>query len=185
MAPAIRQHEQLFLAVWPDSPIGPIGLARSEHGLCLTEFGDRDAIGTAAANWLRRYAPDSPEPVWAPEKLTREVEQLRQYFSGERSRFELELDLRGTPFQRIVWDELCRIPYGEVRSYKEVAAAACNAKAVRAVGGANNRNPVAIIVPCHRVVGADGTLVGYGGGLANKELLLKLEGISLGGAIRA
>lgn len=101
--------------------------------------------------------------------------QLDQYFNGERKRFDLPLDLRGTPFQLRVWRALEEIPYGQTRSYGQIARATGNEKAARAVGMANNRNPIAIIVPCHRVIGADGKLVGYGGGLDKKAYLLELE----------
>lgn len=102
--------------------------------------------------------------------------QLNEYFNGDRRQFDLPIDLCGTSFQKLVWQQLQTIPYGEVRSYKDVAQAMGAPKAVRAVGGANNRNPVSIIVPCHRVVGSNGSLVGYGGGLEVKEYLLRLEG---------
>jgi methylated-DNA-[protein]-cysteine S-methyltransferase len=105
--------------------------------------------------------------------------QLHQYFRGERSRFDVKLDLKGTPFQVKVWQALSQIPYGSVCSYKDIGQAVESTKAVRAVGGANNRNPVPIIVPCHRVIGANGLLVGYGGGLHIKTYLLQLEGYSI------
>ena len=101
--------------------------------------------------------------------------QLDDYFAGRRREFDLPLDLRGTEFQKRVWAELMRIPYGETRSYQDVAAAIGNVKATRAVGAANNRNPVVIIIPCHRVVGKGGALTGYAGGLEKKGFLLKLE----------
>ena len=113
--------------------------------------------------------------------LAEAVRQLRAYFQGELRRFELPLDLAGTAFQRRAWLELTRIPYGETRSYLEMARAIGAPKAVRAVGAANGANPVAIVVPCHRVIGAGGNLVGYGGGLALKRRLLELEGALLGG----
>jgi len=102
-------------------------------------------------------------------------EQLREYFAGRRKRFSLPLHPSGTAFQRLVWKALETIPYGETRSYGEIAAAVGNPKASRAVGMANNRNPISIIVPCHRVIGSTGKLVGYGGGLEKKEFLLELE----------
>ena len=105
--------------------------------------------------------------------------QLSEYLKGERQMFDLPLNPRGTDFQKRVWRALCDIPYGETRSYKQIAEAICNPKAVRAVGMANNRNPITIVVPCHRVIGADGKLVGYGGGLEMKEFLLRLESCSL------
>ncbi len=101
--------------------------------------------------------------------------QVMEYFSGRRTNFDLPLDLQGTVFQKSVWQALCEIPFGERRSYKEIATMVGNPKASRAVGMANNRNPIAIIVPCHRVVGADGSLVGYAGGLDLKKRLLELE----------
>ena len=105
--------------------------------------------------------------------------QLSEYLKGERRKFDLPLKPRGTDFQKRVWRALCDIPYGETRSYKQIAEAIGNPKAVRAVGMANNRNPITIVVPCHRVIGADGKLVGYGGGLEMKEFLLRLESCSL------
>ena len=101
--------------------------------------------------------------------------QLEEYFKGQRKHFELPLEMRGTAFQKKVWQALTEIPYGETRSYKALAEAIGSPKAVRAVGGANHRNPLMIIVPCHRVIGANGALVGYGGGLALKSALLELE----------
>ena len=105
--------------------------------------------------------------------------QLSEYLKGERQMFDFPLNPRGTDFQKRVWRALCDIPYGETRSYKQIAEAIGSPKAVRAVGMANNRNPITIVVPCHRVIGADGKLVGYGGGLEMKEFLLRLESCSL------
>ena len=103
------------------------------------------------------------------------LDQLEEYFHGERTCFGVPLDLVGTPFRLSVWQELLRIPFGQTLSYGELARKIGNAKASRAVGGANHHNPVAIIVPCHRVIGADGSLVGYGGGLDKKVWLLEHE----------
>lgn len=103
--------------------------------------------------------------------------QLSEYIEGQRKQFDLPLDPKGTEFQRKVWKELTKIPYGETRSYKEVAIAIGNEKASRAVGMANNKNPIPIVIPCHRVVGSNKKLVGYAGGLDLKEKLLSLEGI--------
>jgi len=107
--------------------------------------------------------------------LERAVAQLRAYFAGGLREFDLPLDMQGTGFQKRVWEELCRIPYGETRSYGFIAQTIGAPKAVRAVGAANGRNPIPIVVPCHRVIGADGSLTGYGGGLPLKRLLLDLE----------
>lgn len=101
--------------------------------------------------------------------------QLSEYLKGERKMFDLPLQMKGTDFQQRVWNALLEIPYGETRSYKQIAEAIGNPKAVRAVGMANNRNPLLIVVPCHRVIGADGKLVGYGAGIEKKEFLLRLE----------
>jgi O-6-methylguanine DNA methyltransferase len=103
------------------------------------------------------------------------VLQLQEYFRGERKQFQMTLDLRGTPFQQRVWKALREIPYGETRSYGEIAVAVGNPHAVRAVGQANGKNPIPIIVPCHRVIQSDGKLGGFGGGLDLKEILLALE----------
>lgn len=102
--------------------------------------------------------------------------QLSEYFQGRRQRFDLPLAPRGTPFQQAVWQALRDIPYGELRSYRDVAEALHNPRAVRAVGAANARNPIPIVVPCHRVIGSDGSLTGFAGGLAMKRALLELEG---------
>ncbi len=110
------------------------------------------------------------------ELTDRAYEQLLEYFEGKRKNFDLPYKLLGTDFQMGVWKALCDIPYGETRSYKEIAIAVGNEKASRAVGMANNKNPITVIVPCHRVVGASGKLVGYAGGLTMKEFLIKMEG---------
>lgn len=107
--------------------------------------------------------------------LRQAADQLQAYFAGELQSFDLPLDLQGTPFQKLVWEELRHIPYGETRSYSFVANHIGAPKAVRAVGAANGRNPIPIVVPCHRVIGAAGSLVGYGGGLPLKRFLLDLE----------
>ena len=101
--------------------------------------------------------------------------QLKEYFEGRRKKFDLPLDLKGTEFQKRVWQGLLEIPWGETRSYSDIAAAAGNARAVRAVGMANHVNPAVIVVPCHRVIGKNGSLTGYGGGLERKQFLLNLE----------
>jgi methylated-DNA-[protein]-cysteine S-methyltransferase len=151
-----------------ESPIGPLTLAAGEAGLSGLYFPGR--------------APALvPERSGRSPALADAVEQLEEYFAGERQRFELRLDLRGTPFQRSVWDELLSIPYGETISYKRLAERLGRLDRVRAVGGAVGRTPVPIIVPCHRAVGSDGSLTGYGGGLQRKQALLDLEGRVAGG----
>lgn len=106
--------------------------------------------------------------------------QLREYFNGERKKFDLPIKWSGTDFQNAVWKALTKIPYGETSSYSQLAEAVKNPKAVRAVGMTNGRNPIAIVVPCHRVIGKNGSLTGFGGGLKNKEILLKLENTRFG-----
>ncbi|WP_248929744.1 methylated-DNA--[protein]-cysteine S-methyltransferase [Paenibacillus hamazuiensis] len=157
------------------SPIGPLVLAATDSGLCNIEFGAYKERQSRLQSWSARWFGD--EALWQhnPPALADAVRQLEQYFAGERRSFELKLDMRGTPFQLKVWSELCRIPYGETRSYKQIAEGIGNVKAVRAIGGANHNNPVAIVVPCHRVIGAGGDMVGYGGGLPIKTFLLELE----------
>ncbi len=134
------------------------------------------------------HLPDGGRPTTAPNGHRRDDDafadaraQLTEYFEGARTTFELSLDPKGTPFQLRVWDALRRIPYAATASYGEVAAAIGSPSASRAVGLANGRNPIAIIIPCHRVIGADGSLVGYGGGLDRKRRLLELEGRGLAG----
>lgn len=161
-----------------DSPAGPLLLCASRKGLCHIEFGrPEDALPKLRA-WAKRHYGADADFAEAPQDavLQEAAAQLSQYFAGTRREFALELDLRGTPFQRKVWLALAAIPFGETRSYKEIAAAVQAPKAVRAVGGANNRNPLPFVVPCHRVIGADGQLVGYGGGLHIKRYLLRHEG---------
>lgn len=150
-----------------DSPVGPLTLVAegdSLTGLYMTDQRHRPAEETFGG-------PADPEdPPFAAA-----IGQLKAYFAGERTDFDLPLRLSGTPFQRRVWQELRQIPYGETISYGELAERVGNPAASRAVGMANGRNPVGIIVPCHRVVGANGSLTGYGGGLGRKEQLLALE----------
>jgi methylated-DNA-[protein]-cysteine S-methyltransferase len=130
---------------------------------------------------VERAADAESDPEWLIESRR----QLTEYFAGTRCHFELRLDPRGTPFQQQVWAALCAIPYGETTSYGELARRIGNPRAVRAVGLANGSNPLPIIVPCHRVIGADGTLTGYGGGLDIKQQLLDLERRVVGRSIRA
>ena len=125
-------------------------------------------------------------PVFSDSKKENEIEretdyirrtylQLKEYLSGKRKSFDIEIEMIGTEFQKKVWKELLNIPYGETRSYKDIATVIGNEKACRAVGNANNKNPIAIIVPCHRVVGSNGSMTGYAGGIDIKEKLLKIE----------
>lgn len=145
------------------SPLGEIVIARQERGLTHVAFLPHAGLPLAA--WRRDDAA-----------VAEAVGQLTAYFAGERREFDLPLAPQGTPFQLRVWAALPTIPYGQTISYGELARQLGDGKAVRAVGAANGRNPIAIIIPCHRVIGSDGSLTGYGGGLERKEALLSLEG---------
>ena len=145
-----------------ESPLGTLTLSATDRGLSGLHFRGRTG-GLSEAD--RDSAPFAAATL-----------QLDQYFAGARREFDLELDQStGTPFQRAVWRELRRVPYGETVSYGELARRIGRLDRIRAVGGANARNPLSIVVPCHRVVGADGRLTGYGGGLERKRALLDLE----------
>ncbi len=149
------------------SPVGRLTLAGTDRGLAavLWEDDDRGRVRLGA------LAEDLRHPI-----LNAAEEQLQEYFAGKRKKFTVKLDPAGTEFQNQVWNALRTIPFGETRSYSQIATQIRNRKAVRAVGAANGRNPLSIIVPCHRVIGADGTLTGFAGGLAVKAQLLALEG---------
>ncbi|SDE63456.1 methylated-DNA-[protein]-cysteine S-methyltransferase [Paenibacillus sp. UNCCL117] len=163
-----------------DSPIGPLVLAVYDGAVCQVEFGRFDAGRERLQKWSDRWF-GTRSWVRAPEAVSEARAELEDYFRGERTLFAVPLDLRGTPFQVKVWEALRTIPYSQVCSYKDIASLVGSPKAVRAVGGANNRNPVPIIVPCHRVIGAAGAMVGYGGGLEIKTYLLRHEGYPSGG----
>lgn len=159
MSMKMKQHTVI------DSPYGP-----------LTLVADADGVLCGLYMTGQRHRP--PEETFGDRDDTLFAEaqdQLKAYFAGELKDFSLELRLNGTPFQQSVWDQLRRIPYGETRSYGELADALGNRGASRAVGLANGRNPIGIIVPCHRVIGAGGSLTGYGGGLDRKQRLLDFE----------
>jgi methylated-DNA-[protein]-cysteine S-methyltransferase len=141
-----------------DSPIDPLGVAVDDVGVCAIRFGGAPAAG---------FPSSFEHPA---------VDWLRRYFDGEPADFHLPVSLaRGTDFERAVWTALAAIPYGEMRTYGQIAADVGEPDAARAVGTACNRNPLPVVVPCHRVVGAGGKLVGFGGGLRRKKLLLELE----------
>jgi methylated-DNA-[protein]-cysteine S-methyltransferase len=137
-----------------------IGIAEENNAITGVYFG-----ANVPAGFIKAQTP----------LIKKAAAQLEEYFSGKRKKFSLPLDMRGTEFQMDVWRALQNIPYGETRSYKEIAEQVNRPKAVRAVGMANHRNPISIIVPCHRVIGRDGSLTGYGGGLPLKRYLLELE----------
>jgi methylated-DNA-[protein]-cysteine S-methyltransferase len=151
--------EQSMVYTWMESPVGRLLLAADEKGLRQLLFRGK------------------PEKGWRedPEALAEPVRQLRAYFAGELHDFDVPLAPEGTPFQLRVWRELRNIPYGQTISYGELARRIGSPNGSRAVGLANGANPISIVVPCHRVIGSNGKLTGYGGGLENKELLLALE----------
>lgn len=153
-------REEKAVALCMDSPIGRLMIV--QQGEAVKEILFEEKITDAV-------------PIRSTELLLCAQRQLNEYFSGSRKVFSLPLALTGTPFQRKVWQQLTQIPYGEVRSYGQIAQAVGNPKACRAVGAANHCNPIPILVPCHRVVGANGSLTGYAGGLWRKNLLLQLE----------
>lgn len=147
-----------------DTPIGELLLAGDDAALAMIGFPEGK---------MRR----EPEPDWIynEKPFGEAIRQLAEYFAGERQEFDLPLRLNGTEFQLLVLEELRRIPYGQTTSYGDIAARIGRPRAVRAVGAANGRNPIPIVVPCHRVIGAGGDLTGFGGGLDTKEALLRLE----------
>jgi methylated-DNA-[protein]-cysteine S-methyltransferase len=148
------------------SPVGPLLVAATKNGLRCVQF-HRGELPAAAKDelWI-----ESREQVRAYQQ------QIEAYFRGELRHFDCRLDLAGTSFQKDCWRALLRIPYGQTRTYAEIAREIGRPRAFRAVGQANHDNPIAIVIPCHRVLGANGTLTGYGGGLSTKEKLLRLEG---------
>ncbi len=155
-----------------DSPIGSCRVASTAAGLAYVELPHSD--GRGLDGWLRRCAPGADvRDAFAPNRSA--ISQLLEYLEGKRTAFDVVLDLRGTPFQKRVWAALLEIPYGDTRSYQEIARSVGSPRAVRAVGAANGANPVSLVVPCHRVIASDGTLSGYGGGLELKARLLAME----------
>jgi O-6-methylguanine DNA methyltransferase len=181
-------HSTMF-----SSPVGPLFLAASEKGLVALEFDARlPGQQTIRPNPRdlrseRRSEKEKNPAIQFEEsesKLRPYVRELEEYFAGRRREFNFALDLRGTEFQLACWQALVAIPYGETRSYADIARLVSRPQGFRAVGMANNRNPIAIVVPCHRVIASDGTLCGYGGGLDIKRKLLELEG-ALSGTLAA
>jgi methylated-DNA-[protein]-cysteine S-methyltransferase len=159
----MKQHVYKMM----DSPVGRLTLVASDDGLAgiLWENDRPDRV------WLNMDAKDDTHPT-----LLETERQLAEYFAGRRKTFALRLDLAGTPFQCRVWNALLTIPFGETRSYAQIAKQIGSPAAVRAVGAANGRNPISIVAPCHRVIGSTGKLTGFAGGLGVKARLLALEG---------
>jgi methylated-DNA-[protein]-cysteine S-methyltransferase len=156
------------------SPFGVWNILASTPGICWV--GTPGAGKEEGVSWLKRRIPvDERISTEEIEPLRQAMDEMKRYFAGEPITFACPLDLHGTPFQRDDWNALLQIPYGETRSYQEIARTIGRPQAIRAVGAANGANPVALIVPCHRVIGSDGKLTGYGGGLPVKAGLLALE----------
>lgn len=149
-----------------DSPVDPLLLAADEHGLRLIEFNTPRHPMAQIADWR-----EGDNAILQAARM-----QLEEYFAGTRTSFELPLAPHGTVFQKEVWHALADIPYGQTISYAQLAQRVGKPSAMRAVGAANGRNPLPIVLPCHRVIGADGSLTGFGGGLPTKQFLLELEG---------
>ncbi len=156
-----------------DTPLGKMRIGATDEGVCLFDFQYRKSIDAIMAR-IERLAGDKFSEGEHPHFQLLES-QIGEYFSGERKDFDVQLHLLGTPFQKSVWMGLVQIPYGDTRSYKQQSIFLGNEKAIRAVAGANGENGIAIIVPCHRVIGDNGSLVGYGGGLQRKKWLLEHE----------
>jgi methylated-DNA-[protein]-cysteine S-methyltransferase len=152
--------------MYMDSPVGALKLVAHDQALVAVMWDNEDHKRVRLAELIE----DRQHPM-----LLRVKKQLEEYFAGQRQQFDLPLDFQGTDFQQQVWQALLTIPYGEKRSYKDIAVQIGNEKAVRAVGAANGRNPISIIAPCHRVIGSSGALVGFAGGLDKKQILLSLE----------
>ncbi|MCH7338000.1 methylated-DNA--[protein]-cysteine S-methyltransferase [Acinetobacter higginsii] len=152
--------------MYMDSPVGALKLVAHDQALVAVMWDNEDHKRVR----LSELIEDRQHPM-----LHRVKQQLEQYFAGQRQQFDLPLDFQGTAFQQQVWQALLTIPYGETRSYKDIAIQLGNEKAVRAVGAANGKNPISIIAPCHRVIGSSGALVGFAGGLDKKQILLSLE----------
>jgi AraC family transcriptional regulator of adaptative response/methylated-DNA-[protein]-cysteine methyltransferase len=172
-APSAAVAGEAVALAWIASPVGPLIAGATDAGLCFLEFSDRRMLEAQLGTLRRRF--EAPLVPGHHRWLGVLRSQLDEYFAGQRHRFDLPLVIRGTPFQEQVWRALLEIPCGETRSYRDIAERIGHAGATRAVGTANGANRIAIVIPCHRVVNADGRLGGYGGGLWRKQFLLDLE----------
>ena len=172
-APGKTRSEELITVDWVESPLGPLVLGSSSKGICLLEFTDRRMLEAQFETMRRKFqCPVAPGSNSLTEQLKQE---LSEYFDGKRKQFDLPLHAPGTPFEEKVWNQLQAIPYGQTLSYMDMAREIGEPAAIRAVGRANGKNRIAIVIPCHRVVNKDGKLGGYGGGLWRKQYLLNLE----------
>jgi len=175
MRQAVRDRDVdcMFLS-WLRSPLGQLVAGATAEGVCLLEFADRDLLEAELAAVGRVF--DVPLVEGSNDHLARLQVELAGYFEGSVHRFTVPLVYPGTPFQRRVWQQLLAIPYGQRRTYEQIALAVGKPRAARAVGQANGLNRMAILIPCHRLVNKNGQLAGYGGGLWRKQFLLDLEG---------
>ena len=173
VSPSQSKNMQAIYTTRFETPLGPMVAAATSEGICLLEFTDRRMLETEWKDLCKRmdaYIIQGESPYFGPLK-----KQLDEYFTGARKEFDLPLNAPGSEFQQAVWKELQRIPYGTTRSYMQQAKALKKPEAIRAIAHANGMNRIAIIIPCHRVIGSDGSLTGYGGGLWRKKWLLDLE----------
>jgi AraC family transcriptional regulator of adaptative response/methylated-DNA-[protein]-cysteine methyltransferase len=170
---AAERERNVIHLDWLQTPLGPLLLGATDRAVCLLEFSSPRRIERQVASLGRAF--DAQLVPGTNEALATLRGQLGEYFAGTRREFDVPLDHRGTPFQRRVWQALLEIPYGETRSYLDIARRVGDAQASRAVGTANGSNRIAIVIPCHRVVNSNGALGGYGGGLSCKRFLLDIE----------
>ncbi len=172
-SPSDRKTKNFIYLQRFSTPLGPMYVACTEQGICLLEFTDRRMLESEFADLQKRL--QAQIIVSNHNHIRQCLIEIDQYFEGTRTQFEVALDTPGTAFQNTVWEALRKIPLGQTRSYQDLALFINNPKAVRAVARANGMNRISIIIPCHRVIGSDGALTGYGGGLARKEWLLRHE----------
>lgn len=157
-----------------DSEVGPLVAVKSNAGLCNLQFGAWPTVQSRLISWTRRWY-HLPNLTIQEQAFADERKELEQYLQGKREHFTFRIDLQGTSFQLQVWHALTQIPYGQTTTYQEIAHRINNPMAMRAVGLANHMNPLLLVIPCHRVIGKNGSLVGYRGGLRCKQQLLELE----------
>ena len=167
-----NQKRPTIFYAYMETPIGKLLVASSEKGLVRIMFPHEEKADLVSL--LKKEYPEETL-VEDPEKNLLVIKQIKEYFDGSRTVFSLPLDIRGTEFQKSVWEALKKVPYGETSSYGEIACSIGKPKAARAVGNANRKNPIPIVIPCHRIIGSDGSMTGFGGGIPLKKKLLELE----------